>query len=128
MPNSLSLREFQRYSYIIKIIGLKNFNHLITDDSDKSKIVKEFIENINKNNKLQIFVEYFIIEKDLNRNDLFLLDFINPKLMIQISEFMYHELLENDNKISNKFYYQLYEYLDFEKPDKDKLISFFFKS
>jgi len=45
--------------------------------------------------------------------------------MIQISEFMYHELLENDNKISNKFYYQLYEYLDFEKPDKDKLISFF---
>jgi len=128
MPNSLSLREFQRYSYIIKIIGLKNFNHLITDDSDKSKIVKEFIENINKNNKLQIFVEYFINEKDLNRNDLFLLDFINPKLMIQISEFMYHELLENDNKISNKFYYQLYEYLDFEKPDKDKLISFFFKS
>ena len=128
MPNTLSLREFQRYSYIIKIIGLKNFNHLITDDSDKSKIVKEFIENINKNNKLQIFVEYFINEKDLNRNDLFLLDFINPKLMIQISEFMYHELLENDNKISNKFYYQLYEYLDFEKPDKDKLISFFFKS
>ena len=88
MPNSLSLREFQRYSYIIKIIGLKNFNHLITDDSDKSKIVKEFIENINKNNKLQIFVEYFINEKDLNRNDLFLLDFINPKLMIQIIEFM----------------------------------------
>ena len=126
IPDSLSLRACQRYSFIIKQIGLKNFNRSMMDDnSEMSNIVKEFINIINKNNKLQIFLDYFTNKEDLNRKDLFLLDFISPKLMVLISEFMYYDLLENNNKISNRFYYELYENLDFEKPDKDRLISFF---
>ena len=126
IPNCLSLRECQRHSEILKIFGLKAFTTIITLEgvSNKTEIILTFINHLNKHNILHLFTDFFTSQKNLDKKEFFLLAFTSPLFMKNLSKIVFYELSTNNNQISNNFYLQLYKNLDFEKPDKKRLILF----
>ena len=44
--------------------------------------------------------------------------------MENFSQLLSYELFNNNNKISHEFYWELDEFLEFEKPDKDRFVFF----